>query len=337
MQKVSISTDEFGRAREAQSPRLSVPDDLVSERQQAYAGDADPGLQDDYHHPDTAQDEEASAPPKKAMRRPMSRLVRQRLIAASLILAIAGLAFLSDAGRVRSLMIKVPQIEDVIALMGFGLDQVTVKGQRFAYPGDIFDALDLEGTRSFISFDARAARQKIEAMPWIAKVEFRRVYPNELQVRVVERKPFAVWKNGAEVSLIDESGRALTRVEDISAPKDLPRFGGAGAAAAAHELWSELGQYPKLRNIFERADYVGKRRWDVRLANGIVLQLPDSGISQSFRQVSQWPGFQSLLVTGDAVVDLRARGRIAVRAQGVGIGATSSGPQSIADLLKPAG
>lgn len=301
----------------ASSPQLALPDDLV------------------WSAPPSQHDPILTDRPARTLSCRCWLLAR-RFAVVAFVAALLAVGYASDPGRARHLVAAMPEIEQALSVMGFGLEQVTVKGQRFAHASDILDALELKQTRSFISFDSRSARGKLEEMPWIEKAEFRRVYPGELVVQVWEREPFAVWKSESSVTLIDKAGKVLTAVQEASAPRELPRFGGKGAAQEAFSFWSDLGQHPKLQSNFESATFVGGRRWDVRLTNGVVLQMPDSGMADAFRQIVQWPGFQSLVLTGDAVVDLRAKGRIAVRPAN-SIGATSRGPRTIADLLKPAG
>lgn len=257
-------------------------------------------------------------------------------VAACLAAFILTSIFASDANRVRLLTDRIPEIDTAISFAGFGIDQVTVKGHRFALVSDILDALQLDKARSFASFDASAARGRIEAFSWVASADLRRIYPNQLEVTIREREPFAVWQDGATHSLIDASGRVLTRINDADAPAGLPRFAGAGAPKAASELWGQLERHPEIKALFLSAERIGKRRWNLNLANHTVIELPASGASAALARLKGWPGFAAISQTGNALVDMRASGRIAVR-RADAIGATSSGPQSIAELLDPAG
>ena len=42
---------------------------------------------------------------------------------------------------------------------GFGIDQVSVRGQHYAADNDIFDALDLQNVRTFAAFDLRSGTE----------------------------------------------------------------------------------------------------------------------------------------------------------------------------------
>ena len=284
---------------------------------------------------DTAQKpnpERAPPKPSKLAR----RRVAFRLVAAILLVALTIGVFTSDTTRIRQLTNAVPEIDFAISFIGFGLDQVSVKGHRFTIASDILDALELEQARSIVSFDADSARARIEALSWVASVDFRRVYPNQLEITVRERGAFAVWRMGKTVSLIDKEGRVLTRIEENAIPSELPRFSGAGAATHAAAFWTDLNGHPAIKEKIVGAERFGKRRWSIMLANGVLIHLPESGVSTALAQLESWPGFDRYLANGDTIIDLRAKGRIVVRPTQA-ISRTSSGVRSIADLLDQSG
>ncbi len=57
---------------------------------------------------------------------------------------------------------------------------------------------------------------------------------------------------------------------------------------------------------------VAKRRWDVRLDNGVTIKLPEQGASEALAELVALDREQSLLMRGVAVVDMRLSDRIGV-------------------------
>lgn len=285
-----------------------------------------------------AADPATSRTPPRRSKTP--RIVARKLasaLAAFLAAFILTSIFSSESGRMRALTATVPEIDSAISFVGFGLDQVTVKGQRYTLVSDIFDALALEQATTFASFDAAAARLRIEALSWVASAELRRVYPNQLMVMIVERKPFALWqKDDGSSALVDKGGRVLSQIAPLDAPPGLARIKGPGAPSAAFELWEELSRYPATASRVLAATRIGKRRWTLTLANDSRIELPSGAVSAALKQLHDWPGFAGVKERGSAVVDLRTPGRIAVRSIEP-VGPTTAGPRTISELLEPAG
>ena len=283
-----------------------------------------------------AGDRSAALPQRSSARLWLRRGLVGLVLSAVFVSAVFTVLIAGDANRMKRVSNVVPEIENVIAFAGFGLDQVSLKGHRLAFSGDIFEALKLEGARSIASFDAKAARGRVEALSWVESAQFRRVYPNQLEVVIREREAFAVWNDGKALWLIDAGGNILARVDEARAPKQLPRFAGSGAPVKAQAFWSLVAQYPGIAERFQRAQRFGDRRWSVELVNGTTIHLPAGAASGALSQLKAWPAFRGVLEKGNAVVDMRAQGRIAVRST-VEVERTSSRPKTIADLMGPAG
>lgn len=199
------------------------------------------------------------------------------------------------------------QMEDIAEEAGFGLTQISLTGQRRTPDEDVFDALDLAHARTMLSFDSRAARARIERLPWIERATIERVVPDRLDIHVTERTPFAIWQAGARHVLIDRTGRILGPVP-TGTSLDLPHFAGDGAAEEAARLWERLAQYLAVRSQLDLAERVGQRRWTLHLVNGSTILLPADDEAQAL-------GRAASLIAGRRIreIDLRVPGRTLVR------------------------
>jgi cell division protein FtsQ len=189
---------------------------------------------------------------------------------------IAFIVFMQSARPLNSPAPALAEIEQVIDLAGFGLSQVSVTGHRYTPDSDILDAVGLDTARTMLTFDSRAARQRIEELPWVEQATIDRVPPDRLEVRVTERSPFAVWTRGNRHDLIDKTGKVLSSVPAGAMPA-LPRVAGEGAAREAARLFALLAGHADLASRVVVAERVAQRRWMLRLADGSTVQLPARG------------------------------------------------------------
>lgn len=237
--------------------------------------------------------------------------LRLAILSTILAIFIAFYAFsVSTPGR-RFLAGVLPEPAIVASALGIGIDEVALTGHRYTFDGDVFDALDLGNVRTFARLDARAAKTRIERLPWVATAEITRVYPNRLDVRVTERRPFALWSRGGTAYLIDDTGRVLGPAAEISSAT-LPRISGEGANERARELFDLLAHYPKIRDRYDEAERVAGRRWNLKLANGVVLKLPVDGEAQILSRLTDDRALAALAEKPNTSLDFRARGRVAV-------------------------
>jgi cell division protein FtsQ len=79
----------------------------------------------------------------------------------------------------------------------------------------------------------------------------------------------------------------------------------------------EIQQRPRLRDRIEALVRVDGRRWDLRLKDGSIIQLPAMDEGQALMQLDQLDAREHLLDLGFERVDLRDPEMIAVRPKGV--------------------
>ena len=70
---------------------------------------------------------------------------------------------------------------------------------------------------------------------------------------------------------------------------------------------------PELYRQIEALTYVGVRRWDVRLANGIQIQLPETDPGSAWARLADTDRRERLLARDISVVDMRLPDRLVVR------------------------
>lgn len=112
--------------------------------------------------------------------------------------------------------------------------------------------------------DAQAA---VARLPWVDQAEVRKRWPDVLEVRVVEHRPFARW---GESRLLAEDGRVFD-ARGVNVPKSLPLLDGP----PGHEA-EVMALYGESRDLFARAGLDVRalrldRRgsWSLRLSNGV--------------------------------------------------------------------
>ena len=253
----------------------------------------------------------ASSRNARPRRRIGRKLKLQLQMLALFIVGVSGFLVLAKVARpLNSPAPALAEIERLMELAGLGITQVSLTGHRFTVDSDVFDALGLGQVHTMLSFDSRAAQDRIERLPWVERASIERVLPDRLEVRISERSPAAVWRLGDRNFLIDKSGRVLAPVrKDVMA--SLPRVAGEGAATEAGNLQALLDNYPALRQRVDVAERIGRRRWALRLTDGSTVQLPAKGEARAIARALYVAGARR---EEQSEIDVRVPERTLVRA-----------------------
>jgi cell division protein FtsQ len=183
---------------------------------------------------------------------------------------------------------------------------------------DVYSAVLAANTNSMLWVDLEAIRQRLEQNRWVAQATVARRLPDTIEVKLIERRPFAYLQTSAEqvnqMALVDRTGHVM---ETATRRRfgDLPVVAGEGALDQFDTLVAMLDAAPRLRQQFVGAAWVGKRRWDVVFRTGEVLSLPEGGdaAKKAIVTFASLDAKRALLGQGFARFDMRIADKMAVK------------------------
>ncbi len=203
-------------------------------------------------------------------------------------------------------------MNNVTTGMGLSLRRVHITGASAEAMPAIQKALAVEAGQPITGLDLDALRLRVEAVGWVREARVVRLLPDTLIVEVVEHDRLAVWQSAGMVRVIDGLGRVIPGADAGRYP-DLPLVVGKGADLAAAEVLPLLAQRPRLMSRIEALVRVDERRWDLRLKDGSLIQLPATAQDAALIQLDALDQRERLLDLGFARVDLRTPEEVAVR------------------------
>lgn len=198
------------------------------------------------------------------------------------------------------------------ARLGFKLRAVHVQGASEMATPDILRAAGVYQDEPVLGMDLEAIRQRVQAVGWVKEARVVRLLPDTLVLAVVERKQLAVWQSGGRSHVIDETGRVIPEADPARFPT-LPLIVGAGANEVAAAILPEIAARPRLAERTEALVRVDGRRWDLRMKDGSLVQLPAVDEGAALIQLEQLDQRSRILELGFERIDLRDPTVVAVR------------------------
>lgn len=195
---------------------------------------------------------------------------------------------------------------------GFRIAHVTIAGRTQLSQDEILAIGGVTGKRSLLFLNAAEVRDKLKASPWISDATVLKLYPDSVQIDVTERKAFALWQVDGTVSVISEQGLVL---EPYSPGrfKSLPLIVGKGADKQAKDFIGLLEKHPSLRPQVKAIILVSERRWNLRLADGIDVRLPEKNVEAAVATLAKLDRDEKLFSKDITAIDLRLPDRLTVR------------------------
>ncbi len=199
--------------------------------------------------------------------------------------------------------------------LGLGINEVYVIGRHETPRAELLQVLGVRRGAPILAFDIRAARERVLALPWVRSVAVERRLPDTVVVRITERRPLALWQHQGSFALIDERGEPFLR-QGLERFSDLLIVVGEDAAAHAPGLVDILRLHPILNNRVKTAVRVGGRRWNIELAGGIDVRLPEENPGAAWQRLAEYQRRHGVLERDVRVLDLRFPDQVIVRRAG---------------------
>jgi cell division protein FtsQ len=196
--------------------------------------------------------------------------------------------------------------------MGLRVRTLTVQGVSPMAQADIVRASAIYRDEPIVGLDLKALRQRIEQVGWVKDARVVRLLPDAILIDVTPRETLAVWQHAGQTQVVDNEGRVISEA-DPGRFADLPLVVGDGANEAAAAILPSVRSRPRLMQRLEALVRVDDRRWDLRMKDGGLIQLPAVGEDSALIQLDQLDQKSRILELGFARIDLRDPEMVAVR------------------------
>jgi cell division protein FtsQ len=195
---------------------------------------------------------------------------------------------------------------------GFRITTVAITGRKQLTQDEVLGIGGVNGRSSLLFLNAETVRDKLKANPWIAEATVLKLYPGELRIDISERSAFALWQQDGRLSVIADDGAVL---EPYVSRRflSLPLVVGKGAETRARDFLALLARYPQVRSATKAAIFVGERRWNLRLKDGLDIRLPENDVGNALAALSRLDKEEKLFSRDIVAVDMRLADRLTVQ------------------------
>jgi cell division protein FtsQ len=233
--------------------------------------------------------------------------------AALLLLLLGGGVWLWRAGLPAAAWAKVRlALVDTGARAGLTLKRVVVEGRQNMPRDTILAALDLKLGTPMLAVDPQAIKARLQGLGWIRAVAVERRLPDEVDVRITEAVPVAIWQHDGNFELVDLEGKPIGGA-GLGRFAQLPVLVGDHAPQHAGELFAMLGREPDLAARVTAAVWVSERRWNIRFDSGVDVKLPADSAQAAWSLLARLEREKRLLARDISVIDMRLPDRLTIR------------------------
>jgi cell division protein FtsQ len=167
------------------------------------------------------------------------------------------------------------------------------------------------GAVNFFVADLAEVRASVERLPWVRRVNVRRVWPGRLEVSVEEHVALARW---GDDRLVNTYGEAFSGKSKEALPVFIGPGGSAAEVTRRYRRFSEI--IAPLGTGIERVVLTPRHAWQLRLANGLHVMLgrdADAAEERLKKFIEAYPATVARVGRKYEYVDLRYPNGFALR------------------------
>ena len=201
----------------------------------------------------------------------------------------------------------------VIERPEFMLNALSIEGASDNLNAEIREVLGLHFPVSSFDLDIADLRKRVLTLPPVEIAGARIKSGGILHIKVNEKTPALLLKEKIGFTVLSEQGEFIRSVSSREHFSGLPVIIGKGAenaAAQANAIFKAIyGKLDQVRGLV----FVGQRRWNLILASGQVVMLPEKNPEHAIQKIIILDEAEQILSRNISVFDLRLPSRITVR------------------------
>jgi len=196
--------------------------------------------------------------------------------------------------------------------LGLKVDDLNIQGASAMAQPDIARAAGVFRDQPIFAVDLEAVRRNVEKVGWVKSARVVRMLPDTIVIAVTQRPTLAVWQHEGRINVIDAEGHLIPEA-DAARFGELPLVVGQGANDSAAAILPVVRAHPRVMERLDALVRVDERRWDLRLKDGGLIQLPAVGEDSALIELDKLDQKSRILDLGFARIDLRDPELVAVR------------------------
>ncbi|MDG1438315.1 MAG: FtsQ-type POTRA domain-containing protein [Emcibacteraceae bacterium] len=204
------------------------------------------------------------------------------------------------------------QVEDGLVNAGLTVDRIIIEGELQTLEEEIEEASGVNIGEPLLATNIKAIKNQVEQLSWVKTAKVTRRLPDGVLINVFEHVPAALWQVDNKLWVLSDEGVQITdhKLEYFA---DLPMISGTGADQHLKNLLLVVTENNEFFTRVETASWIGGRRWDLILKNGIKIMLPEEEIITAWQSLVEFDKSEKLLARNILAVDFRIKDKTVVR------------------------
>ena len=220
------------------------------------------------------------------------------------ILILSSLYFFGKSNK-NYLIKQLKPLDQFLISNGFKIKNVLISGTHNLSQDYLINIINTQNHINILNVNLHTIYNKIIQNSWVEETYVERILPDTIKIKVLEKKPIAIWQNQKGNKLITVNGDVISHANVNKFKNSFPIIKGEKSKENISTILKILDTNKNFAKNIWSLTFINQRRWDLHFNQGLIVRLPSQDVIKAWQKIIKLQTNYNILNLRLTEIDLR--------------------------------
>ena len=220
------------------------------------------------------------------------------------ILVSSSLYFFGKSNK-NSLIDQLKPLNQFLINNGFKIKNILIIGTHNLSEDYVINIINTQNHINILNVNLHTIYNKIMQNSWVEETYVERILPDTIKIKVLEKKPIAIWQNHKGNKLITINGDVISHANINKFKNSFPIIKGEKSKENISTILKILETNKNFAKNIWSLTFINQRRWDLHFNQGLIVRLPSQDVIKAWQKIIKLQTNYNILNLRLTEIDLR--------------------------------
>ena len=220
------------------------------------------------------------------------------------ILVLSSLYFFGKSNK-NYLINQLKPLDQFLINNGFKIKNILIIGTHNLSQDYLRNIINTQNHINILNVNLHTIYNKIIQNSWVEETYVERILPDTIKIKVLEKKPIAIWQNHKGNKLITINGDVISHANVNKFKNSFPIIKGEKSKENISTILKILETNKNFAKNIWSLTFINQRRWDLHFNQGLIVRLPSQDVIKAWQKIIKLQTNYNILNLRLTEIDLR--------------------------------
>ena len=220
------------------------------------------------------------------------------------ILVLSSLYFFGKSNK-NYLINQLKPLDQFLINNGFKIKNILISGTHNLSQDYLINIINTQNHINILNVNLHTIYNKIIQNSWVEETYVERILPDTIKIKVLEKKPIAIWQNQKGNKLITVNGDVISHANVNKFKNSFPIIKGEKSKENISTILKILEKNKNFAKNIWSLTFINQRRWDLHFNQGLIVRLPSQDVIKAWQKIIKLQTNYNILNLRLTEIDLR--------------------------------